>query len=815
MKVYIVGGVAGGASTAARLRRLSETAEIVLLERGSEISYANCGIPYHIGSVISEREKLVVVTAEYFRKTLNVDVRINAEAIAIDPAQKTITIKDLRKGTSSTEKYDALVLSPGGAPMRPPIPGIQDDRIFTIRNLEDMDKVIGHMRNKTPKRAVVVGAGFIGLEMAENLAHLGLQVSIVELAGQVMNLLDYEMATIIHQHLKVKNVGVFLNDGVKEFKSGANVDLILQSGRTLSADLVILSIGVKPEIKLAKDAGLTIGQLGGIAVNEHMQTSNASIYALGDATEVIDSVCNCPALIPLANAANKQGRIVADNIIEPGKRSYNGTPGTAIAKVFDLTVAMTGSSEKSLKKKGIAYDAVYLQPSSHAGYYPNAMPMFMKVIYEKGSGRVLGAQIVGSAGVDKRIDVIASAVQNRQTVHTLAELELAYAPPFSSAKDPVNLAGMIAINQLEGRNPVIYWQEVKKYKDAGALFIDVRTALEFQLGHLEGSINIPLADLRARYAEIPKDAPVVFYCNQGKQTYFALSFLRNIGYTQVYSLSGGYKLYHMTTLPQENTDVFEKTFIDKRDDVHSMPQNGSKEIQIDACGLQCPGPIMRISKELPGLHDGDILAIKATDPGFMNDISAWCETTGNTLLEKKADGGFYSAKIQKGGPKPQALAGEIPHDKTIVVFSGDLDKVIASFIIANGALAMGRKVTMFFTFWGLNALRKTGHVKVKKSFIETMFGIMMPRGTKKLGLSRMNMLGFGAPMIRYVMKSKNVESLEGLIQAAMQSGITIIACQMSMDVMGIKQEELIDGVSIGGVANYLNAAEKSDTNLFI
>jgi NADPH-dependent 2,4-dienoyl-CoA reductase/sulfur reductase-like enzyme/peroxiredoxin family protein/rhodanese-related sulfurtransferase/TusA-related sulfurtransferase len=810
MKVLIVGGVAGGASTAARLRRLSEQAEIIVLERGTEVSYANCGIPYHIGEVITDREKLVMVTPDYFRNTLKVDVRTLSEVTAVDRAKKRVTIHDAKNNHTYEEEYDYLVLSPGGSPVRPPISGITDPRIFTIRNLQDMDAIKKYITDKKPRTAVVVGAGFIGLEMAENLKHLGLAVSIVELADQVMNLMDYEMATIVHQHLKAKNIGLYLHDAVKAFVPGDTVAVQLNSGRSLAADLVILSIGVRPETVLASSSGLTLGTLGGIAVNERLQTSDPHIYALGDVIEVIDSVCNCPALIPLANAANKQGRIVADNIVG-GNKVYRGTPGTAIAKVFDLTVAMTGTSEKRLKKQNFEYGKVHLQPGSHAGYYPDAYPMFLKLLYQKKDGRILGAQIVGHDGIDKRIDVIAALVQQRQTVYALAELELAYAPPFSSAKDPVNLAAMIAINQLEGKHPVVFWHDVPALQQEGAVFIDVRTPLEYKLNHLPGALSLPLAELRSRMQEIPKDKKVVLYCNQGKQAYFALTTVQNLGYTNCVNLSGGIKLYQMTAQPQEH----EVNYVDKRDDVISIPQPTATEVCVDACGLQCPGPIMRLAKEIDKLAEGDVLTIKASDPGFRNDVGAWCETTGNTLLANVMEEGLCIARIKKGHRSITPVSGEIPHDKTLVVFSNDLDKAIASFVIANGALALGRKVTMFFTFWGLNILRKSQYVKTKKSFLDMMFGLMMPRGSKKLHLSKMDMGGIGGVLIRYVMKSKNIDSLETLMQSGMAGGIKIIACQMSMDVMGIKKEELIDGVEIGGVANYLNAAEKSDTNLFI
>lgn len=814
MRVLIVGGVAGGASTAAKLRRLDEKAEIIMFERGAEISYANCGIPYHIGNVIKDRKQLTIVSQEDFENMFNVRVRTLSEVISIDRAKKTIKVKDLQKNETYEESYDKLVLSPGGSPIRPPISGIECACIFTVRSLADMDAIKNYIDAAKPKKALVVGAGFIGLELAENLAGLGMLVSIVELAGQVMNLMDFEMAAIIHQHLKNKKVELYLNDGVKEFvKDAGCMTAVLQSGRKIKSDVIILSIGVKPEVMLAKDSGMEIGKLGGIKVDKYLRTSDPDIFALGDAAETNDLVCDCPALVPLANASNKQGRVVAENILG-GKEEYAGTPGTAIAKVFDLTAAITGSSEKVLRRHGMKYDKVFLIPSSHAGYYPDAFPMTLKLLYDPADGRVLGGQIVGLDGVDKRIDVISVMVQLKRTVHDLAAQELAYAPPYSSAKDPVNLAGMVAINQMKNRNIAVFWDEVVKLKEDGALFLDVRSPLEFDLSHIEGAVNIPLVQIRKRLADIPKDRKVVVYCNQGKTAYFALTILLNSGYKNAVNLSGGFKVYSAATAKQENTGIFENMVVLKAEDIMQVAPGTGKILEIDAGGLQCPGPVMALANKIKELNVGDIVRITATDPGFKNDIGVWCEKTGNILASLKDENRHIIAEVQKGR-RVDAEGGPIPHDKTIVLFSGDLDKALAAFVIANGALSMGRKVTIFFTFWGLNVLRKPKGPSVSKGLLDRMFGMMMPKGTGKLGLSRMNMAGIGPILIRHVMKSKNINSLEELLGAARMSGIKLLACQMSMDVMGIKKEELIDGIEIGGVANYLGSAEDADTNLFI
>ncbi len=557
MKVLIVGGVAGGASTAARLRRNNETAQIIMFERGKDISYANCGIPYYIGNVIPKRRQLVLVSKKYFNQQLNIDVRVKSEVIAVDRKKKTVTVKNLSTNDVYEESYTHLVLSPGASPIRPPLPGIDDPHVFTLRTLTDMDAIKNFIQSYNPQKAVVVGAGFIGLEVAENLHKLNLSVSIVELSNQVMNVLDYELATFIHQHLRSQHVELYLNDGVEKFeRSHDSLHVVLQSGRSIKSDIVILALGIKPEVSLSKQAELSIGARGGIKVDKFMRTNDPAIYALGDAAEITDIVSGDNMLIPLANSANKQGRIIADNIYG-AKAIYKGTTGTIIAKVFDLAVAMTGNSEKQLKPQKRHVNKVYLIPSHHAEYYPDAFPLHIKLLYEDKTGRVLGSQIIGKQGVDKRIDVIAAMLQNRKTVFDLAELELAYAPPYSSAKDPVNLAGMVAINQMQGKNIVVPWERIPELKKENALFLDIRTKQEFKAGHIPGAVNIPFSELRKRLLEIPKDRTVVIYCYQGKEAYFALRILLQHGFTRAANLAGSYTLYKSVHSEQENTGISE------------------------------------------------------------------------------------------------------------------------------------------------------------------------------------------------------------------------------------------------------------------
>lgn len=819
MKILIVGGVAGGASTAARLRRLDENANIIIFERGNDISFANCGIPYYCGEIIKERDNLLVMTPEKLKGLLNIESRVNSEVLKINRDKKTITVLDKKTNTEYEENYDKLVLSPGAAPIKPPIEGIDDERILTVRNLDDADKIKNLLKEKNPKSVAIIGGGYIGLEMAENFSHLGIDVSIIELSNQVMGPADYEIAAQIHNHLRDNGINLYLEDGVKSFESSESLGINLNSSTKIEVDFAILAIGVKPESKLAIDANLEIGKTGGILVNNKLQTSDSDIYALGDAIEVIDLVSKSPALIPLAGPANKQGRIVADNICGLDSE-YKATQGTAILKLFDLQIGMTGNSEKALKRNNIPYLKTYVHGTSHASYYPEAFPLMIKLLFSPDNGKILGAQAIGMEGIDKRIDVIATAIKFEKTVKDLIELELSYAPPFGSAKDPVNVAGMVAENMLSGKVKQVYFDEIEELSKDSTTIIDVRAELERSIGKIEGSINIPLEQLRTRLDEIPKDKRVILYCSKGLKSYFASRILLQSGFKNVYSLSGGYLLYKQMLLDKNNKG---KAIMNENKE---LVKTASVSIQIDACGMQCPGPIMKLSEKIKELEEGQIIEISTTDSGFKLDVASWCNSTGNRVLNINTENKIIKAQIQKGlgvgvnvvnGAEVNASKDVTPSDnnaQTIIVFSNELDKAIASFIIANGAAAAGKQVTMFFTFWGINILRKPG-VNVKKGLIDKMFGFMMPKGVNELTLSKMNMMGMGSAMMKAVMKNKNVQSLQELIEIAKNNGVKMIVCNMSMDVMGIKPEELIEGVEIGGVATYIDESSKANSNLFI
>lgn len=818
MKILIIGGVAGGATAAARLRRMDENAQIILFERGEYVSYANCGLPYYIGGTISERDRLFIQTVDGFINRFNIDIRVKSEVTGIDLKNKSIRVHDIAANRDYAESYDKLIISTGAEPIKPPMPGIEDNRIFSLRNVPDMDKIKSYINQHKPKRAVVIGGGFIGLEMVENLHDAGLDITLIEKSNQVMAPIDFSMASIVHRHLIQKNVSLLLEEGVAKFESiedGINVGL--ESGGSVTADMVILSIGVRPEVKLAKDAGLQLGSMGGIKVDDYMQTSDSSVYALGDATEVFNPVINKHTLVPLAGPANKQARIVADNILEGNKYTYKGTIGTSIAKVFDLTVAAAGASSKLLNREKIEHISSYTHGSSHAGYYPEALPLSIKIIFSPEDDKLLGAQVVGYDGVDKRIDLFAQVIKKGGTIYDLQEIEHAYAPPYSSAKDPVNMAGFVAENILKRKVNIIQWRDIPNVDKTEAMIIDSRTKEEYDFGHIEGAINIPVDEIRSRLNEIPRDKKIIVYCAVGLRGYIASRILMQHGYTDVYNLSGGYRTYSCAIADNTTSEGLCDTLIKDDGEMENKESATIKTIKIDACGLQCPGPIMQLKKNYDQINIGDRLEISVTDQAFGEDLNGWCRMVGAKLISMNNSGGVITATVEKIAKEDASCTtSAIAKDnKTLIVFSDDLDRALASFVIANGAAATGKKVSIFFTFWGLNVIKKEKKPAVRKDFMGKMFGMMLPSSSKKLGLSQMNMGGIGSKMMRSIMKNKNVDSLESLMQQALDNGVEFIACSMSMDVMGIKKEELIDNITIGGVAAYLDRAENANVNLFI
>lgn len=830
MKVCIVGGVAGGAGAATRLRRLDEQAEIILFERGEHISYANCGLPYYLGGVIKEKESLLVTKPELLQERFRIDVRVMQEVVSIDRENHKIVVEDKKTGRRYEETYDKLILSPGASPKKFPMEGMDEEGIFTVRSVTDTLEIEDYIKNHDSKSAMIIGGGFIGVEMAENLRHRGLEVSLAEFTDQIMAPLDKEIANVLHGEMIDKGVQLFLGRGAKSFKrtKRGQLDVTLTDDQVLSCDLVVLAMGVAPESHLAAEAGLDLSVGNSIAVNDRFQTADPDIYAVGDAIAITQGISGDEALISLAGPANRQGRSVASDIC--GREDNNGRKaiGSSVVKVFDYTAASVGLNEKQLIRAERKYWKTYVHPQSHAGYYPGAMPLNLKMLFDD-DGKILGAQAVGIENVEKQIDVLATAIQLNGTIWDLERMELCYAPPFNSAKSPINMLGFTAANILSNDMPIWYAEDLEKIQSKGdAIVIDVSTEEEYLMGTIPYAANIPLDSLRENLFRLDKNQKIYVTCRVGQRGYTASRILLQNGY-QAYNLSGGYKTYTMYAMDIDQLMEKQKKKNSGQTQAENMVKdqkqqrdsgacsNQTRVIEVDACGLQCPGPIMKVSENMKEISPGEHLLIRATDPAFASDIEVWCERTGNSLIRVQNIQGTYEVEIEKGKvcDVKAANVSSAGNDKTMVVFSGDLDKAIASFIIANGAAAMNRKVTMFFTFWGLNILRKNEKVKIKKNVIEKMFGTMMPRGSKKLKLSKMNMAGMGGKMIRSLMAKKNVSSLEELIISAKKSGIRIVACQMSMDLMGIKPEELIDGVEIGGVATFLGSAETSDTNLFI
>lgn len=817
IRLVIVGGVAAGAATAARSRRLNEEAEIIILEKGFDVSFANCGLPYYIGEEIKDRSRLSVQTPESLRALLNIDVRTRHEAISIDPVRKSIEVKDLENNLIYKLPYDKLVLAPGASPLRPSIPGIDDHRVLTLRNLKDMDR-IKELSNSSSK-ILVVGAGFIGLEMVEAFRKLDKEVTLVELQDQVLPQMDREMTQGITRSLKENNVELILGDGISSFKSSKEfITAILASGKTVDAELVILSIGVRPDSDLASKAGLKLGERGSIVTDEFMMTSYPDIYAAGDVVETRDRVFSKPINVALGGPANRQGRTIADHIFMNSKAlPYPGSLGTAIVRVFDEVAALTGWTEKRLKQFKIPYRTTTVTDFQHAQYYPGALPITLKILWSEEDLRILGAQCFGIDGVDKRIDLISTAITGRLTIKDLAHLELSYAPPFGSAKDLVNIAGFSALNLSNDLLDPVY----EMPNDPSIEILDPRPKAKADISPLKGACCVPLSTLRDRLNELDKSKEYLTVCDLGKMSYFAARILKQAGF-KVKSLSGGIKALenYKSSVEIELEKQSKSSF---KENLKNLSSNSSpKIIKLDATGISCPGPIMRIREEADKLMVGEHLEIKASDPGFKNDIAAFSKMNGFELISLHSQKGIHTALIKKlGSPTNASLDQGFSINQlksggaTLACFSSDMDKVMACLTIANGAAAMGNPVTIFFTFWGLNALRKSNYSPKGKGLMDTMFGLMMPKGLKELTLSRMNFGGAGTKMMKWRMSSKKLPTVDSLMEDALKNKVRLVACSMSMEAMGISADELLDGVEIGGAAEFVSEAQQSSMSLFI
>lgn len=820
-KILIIGGVAGGATAATRLRRLNEEDQIILFEKGEYISFANCGLPYHIGGSIKERDNLLLQTVEGMSAQYGIDIRNFSEVKSIDKDAKTVTVYDYKRQEEYVESFDELIISTGAKAIKPNIPGFETaNNVFTLRNIPDMDLIKAYIAEHHVQTATVIGGGFIGLEMMENLVELGLSVNVIEMAPQVMPSLDFEMAQQLHAQINMHGVNLILNDGLSKIVDQGNL-LLLNSGKSLATDMTILSIGVLPENTLAENAGLELGYKGAIKVTPHLQTSAEHIYAIGDVIEVVDTITGKPTNIPLAWPANRQGRLVAD-VINGLDVAYPGTQGTSVAKIFELTAASTGNSERQLKMNKIEYNAIHIHPNSHAGYYPGASPIALKLLFGK-EGQILGAQAVGTEGVEKRIDVIATAIKFGARADQLAAVELAYAPPYSSAKDPVNMLGYVADNMMSGKLETFQWSDIEELKEKNAFFLDVREDFELATGTIEGSVQIPLNQLRDRLGELPKDKTIYVYCQVGQRGYNATRVLVQAGFSAK-NLDGGYKTYKHAKYQLKEFYVKKEDFVDLLEDIkpNNLTQTINQEMMtLDACGLQCPGPILKVKQAMDKMKDGQLLKVEASDFGFSADVENWAANTGNTVLDNKIENNKVIATLKKGRGQevvqnrlmPQeGVLQETKNGATMVVFSGDFDKAIASMIIATGAASFGKPVTIFFTFWGLSILKKE---PVKKKGMAKLFDIMLPKSANQLPLSKMNMGGAGQKMIKKIMKDKNVDALPEMIQQAHELGVKFVACTMSMDLMGIEKEELFDFVEYGGVATFIGDSEQANMQLFI
>lgn len=810
-RVVIVGGVAGGMSCAARLKRLDDRIEVTVFEKGRDVSFANCGMPYYLGEIIQDRGLMLVQDLPTLQGRYGLDIRVRHEVMSIDRAKKQVEVKNLDNGTILSTPYDFLVLSPGAAPIRPPIPGANGPNVFVLNDLSDMDAIAAVTAGA--KHACVIGAGFIGLELAENFRHRGLEVSLVEMQDHVMPRLDKEMTQPLLQELYLHGVRVYLEETAQAIE---NATVLLKSGKRIDSDFVCLCVGVRPTSKLAKEAGLEVSENGFIRVDKRQRTSDPDIFAVGDAVEVADFVTGRPIAIPLAGPANRQGRIAADNIC--GRDSvYRGSQGTGIVKVFNLAAAQTGLTEQQVKAAGIEFHRVYVHPMQHPKYYPGAQPVSTKLLFRP-DGAILGAQVVGAEGVDVMINALAEAQRAGWKVDELEHAELAYSPQWGGAKHGVNMAGFVASNTLRGDVENIEADNVP----ADIFWLDVREPAETETGVIPGATLLPVDQLRARTGELPRDREIGVYCAVGLRGYIAYRFLKQQGF-RVRNLDGGFRTWawfnRPLAAPEKTVAATAQTAPRPKGPADDAVLNGHRAV-LDVCGMQCPGPIVKVKEAIDTLAPGDLLEVTATDAGFACDVPAWCKRTGHTLRGVRTEGKQYIVEIVKqaapelacasiSAPSP-AIAG-----KTIICFSNDLDRVMAAFVIANGAAAMGYPVTIFFTFWGLNVLRRESPPPLKKGFLDRMFGAMMPRGPERLKLSQMNMGGMGTRMMKHVMKQKNVMSLPELIAEARKAGVHLVACSMSMDVMGIKAEELVDGVEIGGVGYYLGEADESNVNLFI
>ena len=809
MKTIIIGGVAGGASTAARLRRMDEQHEIVLLEKGPHISYANCGLPYHLGKIIPERDWLLVMTPDDFRARFNVDVRVNHEVLAIDRAKKTVRVLNRISGTEREETYDKLVIATGALPVHLPLPGIDLPEVLHLWTLRDMDRIAKKL-DAGAQKAIVVGGGFVGMELAESLRHRGLEVTLLEMGRQLLPTMDVEMSSLLAEELRMAGIVVELGAAVTAFaaNNGGGVKATVKDGRSWTADVVVLCVGVRPNSKLAKEAGLELGPQGHVVTDAHLTTNDFDIFAVGDVISVVDPIFGGNIAVPLAGPANRQGRIAADNILG-GTRRYEGTLGASVVKVGNLTAASCGHTEMRLKAMRKPYQKTYLHAGSHAGYYPGAKPLHIKLLFGD-DGKIYGGQVIGGEGADKRADILAVAMRAGMDVRQLAELELCYAPPFSSAKDPMTVAGMIATNALDGKTTQVHADALPE----DAFLLDVREPAEIEQASLKGSVNIPLHQLRSRAFELPKDRQIVVFCQVGLRGYVAERILAQLGY-HVANLAGGYLTWKQFQPEKWVPSEIEIALVGTASDGGPRMEKADAppKVVVDVRALQCPGPVVRIKKELDALSSGASIQVLAAHT-FAPDLTNWAHSCGHKVIKLTQKDTHLEAILRKGEP-PSAGVAASAQSGAMVLFSNDLDKALAALIIATGMAAAGMQVSIFFTFWGLSVLRKHPGPQVKKSLLNKMFGFLLPKGAHKLALSKLHLAGLGTAMMKQVMAKQNVTSLSEMLHGARAMGVKFIACDMAMGVMGLSRDELIEVDEVAGVVTFVARAKESGPTLFI
>lgn len=792
-KIVIIGASAAGNSLATRLRRLDENLKITLIENSDTISFAICGIPYFISN-ITEAEELLIKDDSFFKERYNIEVYLSTKVTSVDSVAKKINIE--KSGKKDCIEYDSLVISTG-------IKSLNDSKIDSIISLDNFDDLrsLDEIINKTDNRALVIGNTSKACLIAYHLKKRGLETTISTKSNQLLDNMDFEMAQIIHR--------LFLEEGL-ELKLGKDYT---QEEEIDKFDIIINLESFIPYTNFLSGTGICLDDNGFIKVNKKLETNVDNIYSIGDVCVVDNYNENL-----LNSRSITQSRILANNIVNKIKEDYDEIKLNFFVKLFDLNCSSIGYNEKDLIKKGKVkykdYLVSFIQSNSHSSFIPGPSGITLKVLFDSQSHKILGATIVGYEGVDKRIDIISTAMKFGAKITDLSNIDLSYTPEISTNRDPIHIVGDVSKNIIEGLVENCSYEAL----DKDVILLDVRTNEEFNLNHINGAINIPLKEIRDRLDELDKNKTYVVYCAAGLRGYLANRILIQNGFSNIKNLAGGYSAFASYTCKLEDVVCIDTKTIydyDEGGDVDMIRDTGVVEV-LNVSSQQCPGPILSVANKMKELNDGDVLEIKATDPGFYRDIAAWCKSTKNTLINVDKNDNIIKAKVKKGSITSHNLKpAEIANDKTIVLFSGDLDKAIAALIIANGAISMGRNVTIFFTFWGLNVLRKSQKVKVKKNFLQKMFSIMMPRGTKKLSLSKMNFFGMGPKFIRKIMKDENVDQIEVLLNKAKEAGVRLIACNMSMDLMGIKTEELIEGVDLGGVATYLSDAENSDTNLFI